>query len=75
LADLIAVRGNPLADLRAAADVAYVMKNGRTHTVPEILAPFRTPAAIRAKEAAVAAYRARCDGHPDECEHDKGHAD
>ena len=75
LADLVAVRGNPLADLRAAADVAYVMKNGRTYTLPEILAPFRTPAAVRAKEAAVSAYRARCAAHPRECEHDRGHAD
>lgn len=41
LADLVAVRGNPLADLAAAASVEYVIKNGNVATPAQILAPFR----------------------------------
>ncbi|MBC7453763.1 MAG: amidohydrolase family protein [Massilia sp.] len=43
LADLVAVRGNPLEDLSAAANVQYVIKNGNVLTPAQILAPFRTP--------------------------------
>jgi Tol biopolymer transport system component len=75
LADLIAVRGNPLTDLRAAANVEVVIKNGRAYTVAEILAPFRTPAALAARRDALAAYRARCGSHPSECAEDGQHAD
>ncbi|MGJ7917283.1 amidohydrolase family protein [Massilia sp. LXY-6] len=75
LADLIAVRGNPLADLRAAAKVEVVMKNGRAYTQAEILAPFRTPAAMAARRGALAAYQARCRSHPSECAEDGRHAD
>jgi hypothetical protein len=76
LADLNIVRGNPLADLHAAADVAYVVKNGKVFTIPEILAPFRTAQALKARETALAAYKARCHIHPQECEADVlGHAD
>jgi len=74
LADLIAVRGNPLADLRAAAAVQYVIKNGRTWTQGEILAPFSTPAALAARRDNLAAYAARCKAHPGECAPDEGHA-
>ena len=41
VADLIFVRGDPLANVAAAANVAIVMKNGITHTADEILRPFR----------------------------------
>jgi Tol biopolymer transport system component len=75
LADLIAVRGNPLNDLRAAAAVEVVMKNGRAYTLAEILAPFSTPAALAARRDAVAAYQARCLSHPAECAEDGQHAD
>ncbi|CAH0318169.1 Protein TolB [Massilia sp. Bi118] len=75
LADLIAVRGNPLADLKAAAAVEVVMKNGRAYTQAEILAPFRTPAALAARRDALAAYQARCRSHPAECTEDGQHAD
>jgi adenine deaminase len=75
LADLIAVRGNPLADLRAAANVEVVMKNGRAHTLAEILAPFSTPAALAARRDALSAYQARCRSHPAECAEDGQHAD
>jgi hypothetical protein len=75
LADLIAVRGNPLSDLRAAAAVEVVMKNGRAYTQAEILAPFSTPAALAARRDALAAYQARCHSHPAECAEDGQHAD
>lgn len=75
LADLIAVRGNPLADLRAAAAVEVVMKNGRAYTQGEILAPFSTPAALAARRHNLAAYLARCKAVPGECAQDHGHAD
>jgi Tol biopolymer transport system component len=75
LADLVAVRGNPLNDLRAAAAVEVVMKNGRAYTLAEILAPFSTPAALAARRDSLAAYQARCRSHPDECAEDGHHAD
>ncbi|MEU4875631.1 amidohydrolase family protein [Streptomyces sp. NPDC021608] len=47
LADLVAVAGDPLADIRAAAAVRTVVVGGRPHDVPELLAPFRPSAAAR----------------------------
>jgi Tol biopolymer transport system component len=75
LADLIVVRGNPLSDLRAAANVEVVMKNGRAYTLAEILAPFSTPVALAARRDALSAYQARCRTHPSECAEDGQHAD
>jgi adenine deaminase len=43
-ADLAFVRGNPLSDIRAAADVQQVMVAGKLHTVDQLLAPFSTTA-------------------------------
>jgi Tol biopolymer transport system component len=40
LADLIIVDGDPLSDIRAAASVQCVMKNGVIHSVGDIIAPF-----------------------------------
>ncbi|KAA2259576.1 amidohydrolase family protein [Solihabitans fulvus] len=40
LADLVAVEGNPLADIRAAAAVRLVLAGGSPHTVDELVAPF-----------------------------------
>ncbi|WP_223279919.1 amidohydrolase family protein [Streptomyces sp. SDr-06] len=45
LADLVFVEGDPLHDIRAAAAVRTVLVGGHLRTVPELLAPFRTPAA------------------------------
>jgi Tol biopolymer transport system component/imidazolonepropionase-like amidohydrolase len=42
IADLIFVRGDPLADVANAAAVEQVMKNGVLVTVEEILRPFRS---------------------------------
>lgn len=52
-ADLAFVRGNPLADIRAAAAVERVMVAGRSHTVDDLLRPYAAPAA-RPAVAAVA---------------------
>ena len=60
LADLAIVAGNPLADLRAAADVRYVVKNGVTISLEEILAPFSTPEAVARRRQALRAYEALC---------------
>lgn len=60
LADLIAVRGNPLEDLKAAAQVEYVMKNGVGYTIPQILAPYKTKVALAQHRQAMAAYRKLC---------------
>jgi Tol biopolymer transport system component len=40
LADLIIVAGDPLTDIKAAADVQCTMKNGVIHSVGEIISPF-----------------------------------
>ena len=60
LADLVAVRGNPLADLKAAAAVEVVLKNGVTYTLPQILAPFSTPTAMAARRDAIRGYNRLC---------------
>ncbi len=49
VADLTIVRGDPVADLKNAAKVEYVMKNGVTYTQAQILAPFKTPLAMSAR--------------------------
>ena len=74
LADLTIVRGNPLADVKNAANVEIVLKNGNIYTLAQILAPFRTPAALAARKAALFAYARRCSRNPGECD-DTAHAD
>ena len=64
LADLNIVGGNPLDDLKAAADVRYVVKNGVTMSLQDILAPFKTPIAIAQRARSLAAYKKMCKaGH------------
>ncbi|MFH0129848.1 amidohydrolase family protein [Variovorax sp. VaC1] len=74
LADLVVVRGNPLQDLKAAAAVEYVVKNGVSMSLAEILAPFRTPLALSERRKAVVAYEKMCRADPHECA-DMNHAD
>jgi hypothetical protein len=40
LADLVVTEGNPLADIRDAAAVRHVVKNGELFGLDEILGPF-----------------------------------
>ena len=40
LADLVLVTGDPLSDIKDAANVQSVMKNGRLFTLGELMAPF-----------------------------------
>lgn len=64
LADLNIVSGNPLDDLKAAANVRYVVKNGITMSLEDILAPFKTPLAIVQRTRALKAYQKMCGtGH------------
>lgn len=74
LADLLVVRGDPLADIRAAAAVQYVVKNGRVITVDEILAPARTPQQLEARRQALAAQERFCREEPVHCAEGGGHA-
>ncbi|MEC4720023.1 amidohydrolase family protein [Noviherbaspirillum sp. CPCC 100848] len=69
LADLVMVRGNPLVDLKTAANVEYVMKNGFNYSVGQILEPFKTPAAIAARKKSLMAYRIMCAKNHHECGH------
>jgi hypothetical protein len=62
LADLNIVSGNPLDDLKAAANVRYVVKNGITMSLEDILAPFKTPLAIAQRARAMQAYQKMCRG-------------
>jgi Tol biopolymer transport system component len=75
LADLIAVRGNPLADLRATADVQYIIKNGRTFTLAEILAPFRTAQALAERQRGLEGYWKLCKEDVHNCGPSGEHAD
>ena len=76
LADLTIVNGDPIADLKAAADVRMVVKNGVTITLDEILAPFKTPVALAQRAKALMAYRQMCgqDAEAAGCQL-HGHAD
>jgi hypothetical protein len=45
LADLAIVAGDPLHDIKDAANVQFVMKNGRLYSIAELMAPFAHGAA------------------------------
>lgn len=60
LADLTIVSGNPLADLKAAANVRYVLRNGVTLSLDEIIAPFKTPVMLAQRRKALLAYQQMC---------------
>jgi Tol biopolymer transport system component len=51
-ADISFVSGNPLADIKAAANVQQVMVGGRVHRVPDLLAPYHNqPQVLAAADA------------------------
>lgn len=67
LADLVAVRGNPLEGLKAAANTEYVIKNGNVFGQAQIQAPFKTPVALAARRKAILAYDRQCKADPAHC--------
>jgi Tol biopolymer transport system component len=75
LADLVAVRGDPLSDLKAAANVEIVVKNGNAYTKAQILAPFQTPLAMAARRNAILAYNRACRRDHTQCGESGMHAD
>ncbi|NKE63683.1 amidohydrolase family protein [Lentzea sp. PSKA42] len=51
-ADISFVSGNPLVDIKAAANVQQVMVGGRVHRVPDLLAPYQNqPQVLAAADA------------------------
>ena len=60
LADLTIVDGNPLQDLKYAAAVHYVVKNGVVYTLDEIIAPFKSPVQMAARRKALVAFDKAC---------------
>jgi len=42
LADLAIVNGNPLRDIKDAANVQFVMKGGRLYSIADLMAPFKS---------------------------------
>jgi Tol biopolymer transport system component len=50
LADLVAVEGDPLTDIRAAAAVRFVLTGGVVRKVDDLLAPFETPQTARSAQ-------------------------
>lgn len=67
LTDLVAVRGNPLEDLAAVANVEYVVKNGNVLTPAQILAPFRISEALAARRKALGGYARMCTRNRRQC--------
>jgi Tol biopolymer transport system component len=43
LADLAIVKGDPLQDIKAAANVQFVVKNGKVYSVADLMEPFARP--------------------------------
>jgi Tol biopolymer transport system component len=60
LADLTIVDGNPLDDLKYAAAVHYVVKNGVVYTLDQIIAPFKAPVQLAARRKALVAFDKAC---------------
>ena len=60
LADLTIVDGDPLQDLKYAAAVHWVVKNGVVYTLDQIIAPFKSPAQMAARRKALVAFDKAC---------------
>jgi len=60
LADLTIVDGDPLQDLKYAAAVHWVVKNGVVYSLDQIIAPFKSPAQMAARRKALVAFDKAC---------------
>jgi Tol biopolymer transport system component len=67
LADLTIVDGNPLEDLKFAAAVHYVVKNGVVYTLDQIIAPFKSPVQLAARRKALVTFDKACKQDPQNC--------
>jgi hypothetical protein len=67
LADLTIVDGNPLDDLKYAAAVHYVVKNGVPYTLEQIVAPFKSPVQLAARRKALVAFDKACKEDSSKC--------
>jgi Tol biopolymer transport system component len=67
LADLTIVDGNPLDDLKYAAAVHYVVKNGVPYTLEQIMAPFKSPVQLAARRKALVAFDKACKEDSSKC--------
>ena len=67
LADLTIVDGNPLEDLKDAAAVRYVVKNGVVYTLEQIIAPFKSPVQLAARRKALVGFDKACKENSQNC--------
>ena len=67
LADLTIVDGNPLDDLKYAAAVHYVVKNGIAYSLEQIMAPFKSPVQLAARRKALVAFDTACKKDSSKC--------
>ena len=67
LADLTIVDGNPLDDLKYAAAVHYVVKNGVAYSLEQIMAPFKSPVQLAARRKALVAFVNACKKDSTKC--------
>ena len=67
LADLTIVDGNPLDDLKYAAAVHYVVKNGKVYSLDQIMAPFKSPVQLAARRKALVAFDRACKEDSKNC--------
>jgi len=72
LADMILVRGDPLKDVNAVADVAQVMANGTVHTPDTLMAPF---AAAKSQAAVTPVLPMLADAHQHYWWHDRDYVE
>ncbi|MFI6095621.1 DPP IV N-terminal domain-containing protein [Lentzea sp. NPDC051213] len=62
-ADIAFVEGNPLADIKAAANVKLVMVGGQTHEIPDLLEPYRNQQTVATFAAELPALRSAENKH------------
>ncbi|WNG17196.1 amidohydrolase family protein [Cystobacter fuscus] len=67
LADLIAIRGNPLENVANVGNIVYVVKNGLATTPEEIRARFTTTRALTQRAKALDAFAKACRKDPEWC--------